>query len=212
MIEEDRVFHQIPTPIRERMIRLEQLDAADRAQRVARAQRLRQIPPETGRFIAILAAAAPPGLHIEIGTSAGYSTMWLALACREKGCRLVTYELLEAKATLARETFAQTGLDDIVEMIQGDAREYLPSLEGISFCFLDAEKETYLECYEQVIPRMVSGGILIADNAISHVEELKPTLDRALSDARVDATIVPIGKGELVCRKRQLDDMSRGKR
>ena len=67
--------------------------------------------------------------------------------------------------------------------------------------FLDAEKEVYSECYSTVIPRMVSGGILIADNATSHEEELRPMLDRALADDRIDALIVPIGNGVLVCRK-----------
>jgi predicted O-methyltransferase YrrM len=59
----------------------------------------------------------------------------------------------------------------------------------------------YAECYEAVIPRLVKGGLLVADNAISHRETLKPMLDRALTDERVDALVVPIGKGELVCRK-----------
>lgn len=71
----------------------------------------------------------------------------------------------------------------------------------IAFCFLDAEKEVYGECYELVIPRLVAGGLLIADNAINHRETLQPMLERALADERVDALIVPIGKGELLCRK-----------
>ena len=58
------------------------------------------------------------------------------------------------------------------------------------------------QCYEAVVPRMARGGILVADNAISHREELRPMLDRSLSDDRVDALIVPIGMGELVCRKK----------
>ena len=76
-----------------------------------------------------------------------------------------------------------------------------PGLDNISFCFLDAEKELYADCYELVVPNLVPGGILVADNAISHAETLQPMLDRALSDERVDALIVPIGMGELVCRK-----------
>ena len=72
----------------------------------------------------------------------------------------------------------------------------------IAFCFLDAEKEVYRDCYEAVIPRLVSGGLLVADNAINHAPTLQPMLDRALADERVDAMIVPIAKGELVCRKR----------
>jgi predicted O-methyltransferase YrrM len=71
----------------------------------------------------------------------------------------------------------------------------------VGFCFLDAEKEVYGECYDLVVPKLVPGGLLVADNAISHYEDLKPMLDRALTDSRVDAIVVPIGKGELVCRK-----------
>jgi len=61
--------------------------------------------------------------------------------------------------------------------------------------------EVYDECYEAIIPKLVKGGLLIADNAINHQATLKPMLDRALTDHRVDALIVPIGKGTLVCRK-----------
>ena len=127
--------------------------------------------------------------------------MWLALACREVGRKITTFEILEEKAQLAEETFRVVGVDDVVELIRADAREHLHNYKNISFCFLDAEKEVYLDCYEMIIPNMVSGGILVADNTISHKQNLKPMLDRALSDERVDAMIVPIGKGELVCRK-----------
>ena len=64
-----------------------------------------------------------------------------------------------------------------------------------------AKKEVYEDCYDLVIPNMVYGGILVADNAINHYETLKPMLDKALNDDRVDALIVPIGKGVLLCRK-----------
>jgi predicted O-methyltransferase YrrM len=89
-----------------------------------------------------------------------------------------------------------------VELVVGDAREHLPDYGNIAFCFLDAEKEVYGDCYEGVVPNMVNGGLLVADNAINHRETLQPMLDRALGDERVDALIVPIGKGELVCRRR----------
>jgi caffeoyl-CoA O-methyltransferase len=77
------MFHRIPGEIQERMRYLELLDQKEREQKRPLLQRLRQIPPETGRFIALLAATAPEGTCLEIGTSAGYSTLWLALACRE---------------------------------------------------------------------------------------------------------------------------------
>ena len=195
------MFHDIPQEVAARMKYLEKLDARDRLDGTPRLQRLRQIPPETGRFVALLAAAAPAGRRIEIGTSAGYSTLWIALACRLRGCRVTTYEVLDEKVALARETFALAGVEEVVELIQGDARDYLGRLEDIAFCFVDAEKDVYGECYEAVVPRMTKGGLLVADNAINHAATLQPMLDRALADERVDAIIVPLASGELVCRK-----------
>jgi len=196
------VFLDIPAPILDRMRYLEALDARDRHDGTPRLERLRQVPPESGRFLALLAALAPPGRYIEIGTSAGYSTLWLALACRELGRRITTFEVLPEKAALARETFRSAGVEDVVELVEGDARRRLESVSGISFCFLDAEKEVYQECYEAVIPKLVHGGLLVADNAINHREALREMLDRALTDERVAAQIVPVGKGELLCRRR----------
>ena len=196
------MFHDIPQAIADRMAHLEEADARDRVDGTERIHRLRQIPPETGRFVALLAAGAPAGRWVEIGTSAGYSTLWIALACRQVGRRVTTFELMDEKAALARETFALTGVDDVVDFVQGDALEHLDDLDDVAFCFLDAEKEIYDQCYEAVVPRMVSGGLLLADNAIDFAWALQPMLDRALADDRVDALIVPIGKGVLACRKR----------
>jgi predicted O-methyltransferase YrrM len=195
------MFHNIPPAMLDRMKYLEELDARDRVDGTSRLQRLRQVPPETGRFIALVAATAPEGTYIEIGTSAGYSTLWLALACRQLGREIITFELLSGKARLAEETFRVTGVEEVVNLIVGDARELVQNYKQISFCFLDAEKDMYADCYEAVVPNLVSGGLLVADNAINHRETLQPMLDRALSDSRVDALIVPVGKGELVCRK-----------
>ena len=197
------MFHDIPQVILDRMAYLETIDAQDRVDGTPRPQRLRQIPPDIGKFIALLAASAPEGAYVEIGTSAGYSTLWLALACRQVGTKITTFEVLEDKARLARETFRLASVEDVVEFVVGDAREHLQDLKDIAFCFLDAEKEIYGDCYETVVPNLVGGGLLVADNAINHRETLQPMLDRALSDGRVDALIVSIGKGELVCRKRE---------
>lgn len=196
------MFHNIPAPMLERMRALEAMDTQDRLDGTPRLQRLRQIPPETGRFIALLAASAPPGDCIEVGASAGYSALWLALACRETGRTLLTFELLDEKVALAQETFRLAEVSDVVTLVSGDARGYLSALHDIAFCFLDAEKEIYDEVYALVVPRLAPGGILVADNAINHRETLAPMLTRALEDPRVDALIVPIGKGELVCRRR----------
>lgn len=180
---------------------LEEADAKDRKDGTPHWQRLRQISRQTGQFIAVLASGAPEGTFLEIGTSAGYSTLWLALACLETTRKITTFELSEEKAGLARETFRLTGLENLVHCVEGDARESLRKYEQISFCFLDAEKGIYLDCYELIVPGMVKGGLLVADNAISHKESLESFIQRALSDERVDALVVPIGCGELVCRR-----------
>jgi caffeoyl-CoA O-methyltransferase len=195
------MFHSIRPSIIERMKYLENIDTKDRGDGTPRLQRLRQIPPETGKFISLLAANAPDGEYIEIGTSGGYSTLWLALACEELDRKIITFELMPEKIKIARKTIKFAQMESTIDLIEGDAREYINKFDNLSFCFLDCEKEIYRECYELVIPKLVKGGLLIADNAINHQGTLKPMLDRALNDERVDALIVPIGKGELVCRK-----------
>lgn len=195
------MFHNISQPMLDRMRFLEEADARDRQDGTAHLARLRQIPPDTGRFLALLAANGENGRYLEIGTSAGYSTLWLSLACRAIGQTLTTFEVLPEKVALAQETFAQAGITDIVTLIHGDAREHLADYQDVAFCFLDAEKEVYEDCYDLLVPQLVSGGILVADNAISHQEALRPFIERVLADERVDAVVVPIGKGELVVRK-----------
>jgi len=195
------MFHDIPQPILERMRTLEQIDVTDRTDGTPHLRRLRQIPPETGRFLAMLAAGAPDGAIVEIGTSAGYSAMWLTLSVAATGRRVLTFEVLPDKVALARETFRLAEVEGLIDLIEGDARSHLGTIDEIAFCFLDAEKDVYEDCYETVVPRLVPGGLLVADNAISHRDELQPVIDRAMDDPRVDAVLVPIGKGELLCRR-----------
>lgn len=185
-----------------RMRELEAIDLRDRTDGTPHPRRLRQVSPETGKFIALLAASAPAGRCIEIGTSAGYSTLWLALACRSTHRRLTTFEIEPAKVEMARITFEAAGMTDAIELVHGDALAHLPGCHDVAFCFLDAEKDLYQPAYDLVVPRMVSGGILVADNAISHEAQLRPMLDFALRDERMDSVLVPIGQGDLVCRKK----------
>lgn len=194
------MFHSIPERIRQRMAYLEQIDARDRIDGTPRIERLRQIPPQTGQFIALMAAAAPEGNVLEIGTSAGYSSLWLILACMKRGLKLTTYDLDQAKVDLARETFETAGVEDYVCLKHGDARDDLSKYEQISFCFLDAEKEIYQSCYDLVIPRLTTAGFFLADNVISHQNDLQTFLDHAFADKRVDSIVVPIGKGVLLCQ------------
>jgi len=195
------MFHNIPDPVLKRMRELEAQDAVDREDGTPHLERLRQIPPVTGKFLALLCASAPKGGVLEVGTSAGYSSLWLSLACQERGDRLTTFEVLEEKVTCANETFETAQVSDQIQLIHGDAREVISGYRDVAFCFLDAEKDVYLSVYEKVIPNMVSGGILAADNVISHADDLAEFVAHAENDPGVDALLVPIGKGILVCRK-----------
>lgn len=195
------MFHTMTPAMLDRMQHLEARDAADRIDGTPHRLRLRQVPPASGRFLAILAASAPPGSILEIGTSAGYSTLWLALAAQAVGRTITTFEVSEDKIPIARETFALAGVDSIIELVHADAREHLARFSAIGFCFLDAEKSLYSDCYEGIVARLVPGGMLLADNVISHQAELQPFVDHALADPRVDAVVVPIGQGMLLCRR-----------
>ena len=195
------MFHDVPQAILDRMVYLEAIDAQDRSDGTPRPQRLRQIPPESGKFLALLAAGAPNGAVIEIGASAGYSSLWLALACRATGRTVTTFEVLKQKARLAEETIRLTGTADVIRLVPGDAREHLGSFGTIAFCFIDAEKEVYEELFDLVVPKMVPGALLAADNTISHQGDLEPFMQRVYRDRRVDSVNVPIGKGILVCRR-----------
>jgi predicted O-methyltransferase YrrM len=180
---------------------LERLDGHNRRDDMSHFKRLRQVPPATGKFLAQIAAIAPEGTYLEIGTSGGYSGLWLALACREVGRKLTTFEMDEGKIRLAKETFRSAGVEDVVDLVEGDARDRLGDFKNVAFCFLDAEKAHYADCYELVVPNMVRGGLLIADNVLSHQRVLGKMVRRTLRDGRVDAMIVPIGSGLLMCRK-----------
>lgn len=195
------MFHNIPESILKRMRELEARDALDSEEGIPRSQRLLQIPPVTGKFLALLCASAPEGGVLEVGTSGGYSSLWLSLACRVRGDHLTTFEILEEKVNRAYETFEAAEVSGQIQLIHGDAREVITGYKDVAFCFLDAEKDTYLDIYEKVVPNLVIGGILAADNAINNADKLADFLAQAENDLRVDALVVPIGKGILVCRK-----------
>ncbi|OHD60814.1 MAG: methyltransferase [Spirochaetes bacterium GWF1_49_6] len=196
------MFSEITPTMLARMKYLEDLDRKDRADDTPRMQRLRQVPPETGRLLTLIAVNTPAGEWVEIGTSAGYSTLWLSLAAKAREIRLKTHELLPEKIRLARETFDAAGIGEYVELIEGDALANIGGYENVSFCFLDTEKDLYEKCWDILSGKMVTGGIFAADNAINHYDTIKQTIDKAQADPRFDCTIVPVGHGVLVCRRK----------
>lgn len=189
----------IPPAIRAVMAELEARDAADRIDGTPQEARLRAISPEVGQFLLMLAISIRAAKIVEVGTSGGYSTLWLAVAAARSGGRVTTFEIDEAKAALARTTFAKTGVASFIELREGDAGAGLAEVDGpVDLVFIDAEKRDYIKYLDLAVPIVRPGGLLIADNLISHASELVEFRARALADPRLTGLVVPIGTGEFV--------------
>jgi len=123
------------------------------------------VPPEDGRLLRLLTEAAGAKHVVEIGTSNGYSGIWLCLALRTTGGKLTTYEIDARRAALARENFKRAGVDGIVTLVEGNAHDEVPNLsEPIDVLFLDADKEGYIDYLEKLLPRLRPGGLVVAHN------------------------------------------------
>ncbi|UCD76915.1 MAG: hypothetical protein JSV91_06810 [Phycisphaerales bacterium] len=114
---------------------------------------------------------------------------------------MTTFKIPPEKTALAEETFRIFRVGDGVELVCADAVKCVPAMNNSAFCFMDAEKETCHDLYELVVPCMTAGGLFVADNAVNHEATVRPMLDRAPGDRRVDAIVAPVGKGDLAWRK-----------
>jgi predicted O-methyltransferase YrrM len=183
---------------------LERQDAAERGRGASRQERLRQVTPDVGRFLHTLVLAKRPREVVEIGTSGGYSTLWLAMAARAVGASVTTLEIDPLKVARAAESLRRAGLEGSVRIVEGDAFAYLRArAEPIDFVFLDAEKEDYVAFLELIVPLLPAGGLLVADNLTSHAEDLAQFRRLAESDTRLSALVVPVGRGELLAARIQ---------
>ncbi len=136
------------------------------------------VTPEAGRLLYALVRATRPATIVEFGMSFGISAVHLASAVRDNGVgRVVTTELSAPKIAAARRTFAETGLDDVITILEGDALTTLNNLGGpVDFVLLDGWKDLYLPVIELLEPRLTTGALVIADNASA--EDTRPYLDR----------------------------------
>jgi predicted O-methyltransferase YrrM len=181
---------------------LARLGDANDARETERPKRMLNITPDTGRLLWILVRVARARRILEVGTSNGYSTIWLADAARETGGRVVTLERSPEKVAEARANLARAGLADHVEIREGPAAEALAALPGpFDLVFLDADRPRYRAYLELVTPKVVRGGLLVADNVVSHRAELDDYLRRVGGDPAWFTVTVPIGKGEEVSLK-----------
>jgi len=172
------------------------------AQEVQHSRKMLNITPDTGRLLWILVRTRCATRILEVGTSNAYSTIWLADAAGEISGRVITVERSPDKVALARANLSEAGLEQYVDLKEGDAAEVLTELSGpFDLVFLDADRSQYLTYLELVLPKLVSGGLLVADNVISHAHELTAYLNRVKTDGRLFSVTVPVGKGEEISFK-----------
>ena len=182
--------------------KLAKLGEENDARETARPRRLLNISRDTGRLLWIIIRAMEAKRILEVGTSNAFSTIWLADAARSTHGKVTTLEVNPDKVALARVNLAAAKLDGWVDIIQGDAAETLLALPGLfDLVFLDADRPNYLTYLELVVPKLRSGGLLIADNVTSHPHELQDYLHRVKSHPQLFSVTVPIGNGEEIALK-----------
>lgn len=174
-----------------------------------------QIGTEQGAFITLLTRIQGARDAIEVGTFTGYSALCFARGLPEDG-RLLALDISEEWTSVARRYWERAGVADHIELRIGPALETLrglPEQEQFDIAFLDADKTGYLDYWEELVPRMRPGGLLLADNTLSHgrvvdhdntepsVQGIRDFNDRLLADDRVTQVLLPLGDGLTLARK-----------
>jgi predicted O-methyltransferase YrrM len=178
------------------LARMEKEDRAERSAGVADTRRARQIPPPTGRFLFALAASQAGIEVLEIGGSRGYSSIWLAAGARLLGGRLLSIEHDPVRCEAWRANVSAAGLDEWAELIEDDATATLAKTEDtFDLVFLDAEKDDYEALFALVRPLLEPGGLVVADNVLSHVETLGAYSAARQEDATLLSVTVPLDRG-----------------
>ncbi|TBU88482.1 O-methyltransferase [Phytopseudomonas dryadis] len=165
-------------------------------------QRMRAIGPETGQLLNILARSLQAPTILELGTSFGYSGIWLAEAARASGGRLVTMELHGYKSAHAQEMSTRAGLASCVDFKVGDAVQMIGELPGrLDFVFVDLWKDLYVPCLEAFYPRLNPGAIIVADNMLRPGSEDVLAYGRAIrGKPGISSVLLPVGSGIEVSR------------
>ncbi len=166
-----------------------------------------------GRFLKMLVAALGAQRVLEVGTFTGYSALSMAEALPPAG-KLITCELDEGHAALARQFIARSPYSEMIEVRVGPALETIRSLEGeFDFVFIDADKPSYLDYYEAVVERLSPGGLIAADNVLwsgrvidsndesANTVALRRFNDHVAADKRVECVMVPIRDGVTLIRR-----------
>jgi predicted O-methyltransferase YrrM len=168
-----------------------------------RATRMLNITPDTGEFLAVLVKAMQARRILEIGTSNGYSTLWLADAAAGIGGHVTTIEMAPQKIAMARENFERGGLASRITQCEGDAGVHLAQFGDGAFdlVFLDSKRSAYLDWWPALRRILRAGGLLVVDNATSHADEMAAFTDAVRADEAFTTSLVPVGKGEFLAVK-----------
>jgi predicted O-methyltransferase YrrM len=174
-------------------------EANDRAAN-ERSRRMLNITRDTGELLSVLVRATGARRVLEIGTSNGYSALWLAEAAQAIGGSVMTVESSGYKVGLASATFARSGLGSLISLVHDDAGRVLQRSDdrAFDFIFLDSERSQYPGWWPHLRRVLRPGGLLVVDNAISHVEEMAPFAALVKADSLFTTSLVPVGNGELL--------------
>lgn len=159
------------------------------------------IPRKTGILLNTFIKMMNAKNVLEIGTSNGYSGIWLAKALKETGGRLTTIEFYEKRQSIAIENFKTCGVIDIIKPIQGSACDVIKSFsedEKFDFVFIDAGKREYVDYFKLIKPHLNSRSMIVADNIISHAEKVQTFIDAVDADEEFQYEIVEVPGGILI--------------
>jgi predicted O-methyltransferase YrrM len=168
-----------------------------------RLDRLRNLEPDSARLLALLVRVADARKVLELGTSNGYSTVWLADAVRATGGRLVSVEIDRGRSAEAADNLRRAGLDSVVELRVGDAAQALSDAvdDEWDMVFLDAERSAYTSYWPDLRRALRPGGLLAVDNVLSHAEQVADFRALVAADDTVHEAVAPTGAGVLLVVK-----------
>lgn len=181
----------------------DELYASGRAHDAAQADRVarwRNVEPETAELLGVLVRAMGARRVLEIGTSNGYSTLWLADAAEAVGGSVVSLEVLAERTALAAEHLARAGLSAAADLRTVDAGGALAVCGDASFdlVFLDAERPAYAGYWSDLVRVLAQPGLLVVDNVISHADQVADLRALVEADERVTSSLASIGAGVLL--------------
>jgi caffeoyl-CoA O-methyltransferase len=178
------------------LARLEAEDADERARGVPAAERSRQVARTTGQFLFSLVSPMNDCGVLEIGGSRGYSTIWWTAGVRYFSGRVLSIEHDARKAADWRRNVDDAGLGEWAELFEGDAFVALPQIQDVfDVAFIDAEKEDYESLFALVRDKIEPGGLIVADNVISHGEALESYVRARQADPTLVSTTLPLDRG-----------------